>query len=391
MKILVIPSWYPPYGGEFFQAQVEGLLKLGQNVEVLSIERVSPKDIITWLKALFLLFFSNYQVRNENGVVVIVSEVPGIPFFDKLYAKLFASKGCRVFKKYSKKSKFIPDIIHVHSLIWAGLTAAKIKLKFNIPYVVTEHRGRFSNNDFVSRQQKNEMALLEVKIAANHASKILCVSSVLSPYLKSIAPEVKIEILPNLVNTNQFNVGTISPNKGTVFICVGSLIPLKGHACLIRAFHKITEVDDHLYIVGSGELLTELKALCEELTIGSQVTFVGHATPSQVADYLKRSDIFVLPSQYESFGVVFIEAMSVGLPVIGSKGTGAVDFVTEQNGRLVEPDNYEELAKAMLYIKKHRSEFDADAISLNVREQFQEKVIINRLIEHLSTVKAEVL
>lgn len=389
MKILVLPSWYPPYGGDFFQAQAEGLLEQQQDVQVLSIERVSPRNVFSWLKALICIFFANYKIRQDKRLSVIVSQIPGLPKFDRLYGFLFSYKSYKVFKKFSKKNNYTPDVIHAHSLIWAGFAAFKIKSKFNIPYVVTEHRGRFSNNQFVSSAEKKEMSLLEVALAAQHASKILCVSSVLIPFIKSIAPSSNIETLPNLVNTERFKVKTMSSKKGTVFICVASLIPLKNQEILIRAFHEIAQSDDSLYIVGDGVLKEKLKLLCKQLGLCKQVFFTGHASPEQVAIYLEKSDVFVLPSKYEAFGVVYIEAMSAGLPVIASKGTGAVDFIHSGNGRLVEPSNIKDLAEKMLFFKENKAKFNADSISLNVQKNYKTNVIIKRLIEHLTVARVD--
>ncbi|WP_404393188.1 glycosyltransferase [Pseudoalteromonas phenolica] len=387
MKILVLPSWYPPYGGGFFEAQAEGLLEQQQDVQVLSIERVSPRNFLSWVKALICIFFADYNIRQDKRLSVIVSQIPGIPRLDRLHAFLYAYKSYKVFKKFSKNNDYTPDVIHAHSLIWAGFAAFKIKSKFNIPYIVTEHRGRFSNNQFVSCAEKKEMSLLEVALAAQHASKILCVSSVLIPFIKSIAPSSNIETLPNLVNTESFKVKTVSPKKGTVFICVASLIPLKNHENLLRAFHEIVQSDDLLYIVGDGVLKEKLKLLCKQLDLCKQVYFAGHASPEQVAAYLEKSDVFVLPSKYEAFGVVYIEAMSVGLPVIASKGTGAVDFVDSENGRLVEPSNINELAETMLFFKENKTKFNVDLISLNVKENYKTNVIIKSLIEHLTLAR----
>ena len=131
MKILVLPSWYPPNGGRFFKLQSESLVKLGHTVDVLILEEKG----ITKKR--------NFKIENKKSILTneIRHNFYRIPKMNNLNIELFISKYKKLLNKYLANNK--PDIIHVHSSIWAGVVVSEIAREKNIPYVITEHRGLF--------------------------------------------------------------------------------------------------------------------------------------------------------------------------------------------------------------------------------------------------------
>jgi glycosyltransferase involved in cell wall biosynthesis len=279
--------------------------------------------------------------------------------------------------------------MHVHSLIWAGLGAAKIKASTGTPYLVTEHRGRFVNNQFVDTTEKLEMALPELRVALASAQKVLCVSSVLRPYLTNLCPNVDIGVLANMVDTPKAAIQKKASNQSTFnFICVGNIVPLKGHKTLVDAFAALLkqELAIKLTIVGDGWHRQEVEAHVRSLGIDNHVHFMGYVEHSEVTEHLLQADAFVLPSQYEAFGVVYIEAMSLGLPVIATHSGGAVDFVNPSNGLLVHPDDVKGLSEAMYQMMVNIERYDASYISHYVEKHFSKSVIAKRLSGELSAI-----
>jgi glycosyltransferase involved in cell wall biosynthesis len=133
-------------------------------------------------------------------------------------------------------------------------------------------------------------------------------------------------------------------------LSVGNLIPVKGHAVLLRAFARVLSnvADCRMQIIGSGPEAENLTRLTETLGIASRVSFLGRQSRDFVADAMKRCAIFALPSRYEGLGCVYLEAMASGKPVIACTGQGVSDIIEDgKNGILVSPDNERELANAM--------------------------------------------
>jgi glycosyltransferase involved in cell wall biosynthesis len=130
------------------------------------------------------------------------------------------------------------------------------------------------------------------------------------------------------------------PADRPIVLFVGRLIPLKGIIYLIRAFSAVREgfPDAMLVIVGEGEQRPDLEALAAGLGLGTSVIFAGGQPHEDVIRLMRGADLFVLPSLIESFGIVLLEAMSCGLPIVASNVMGIPSIVTDAvNGFLVPP------------------------------------------------------
>jgi glycosyltransferase involved in cell wall biosynthesis len=133
------------------------------------------------------------------------------------------------------------------------------------------------------------------------------------------------------------------------FLCVGRLIPIKGHVILLRAFRRVLDErpDAQLDIAGRGVLEHGLKDFARELGLLDSVRFLGHVTPIQSA--IEQSLAVVVPSLGEGFGMVALEAMERARPVIAAAIGGLEDLVRDgETGLLVPPGEAEPLAEAIL-------------------------------------------
>ena len=143
--ILIVPSWYPEkpgdINGSFFREQAIALHKAGYKVGVLRPEVRSIKDI----KAIFSKPYG-ITFENDSGINTYRFHTLNItPRMPSLSKKRWVRLGEKLFLEYVRKHG-VPDIIHVHSLISGGFLAEKIKNKYHIPYVVTEHSTSFARN-----------------------------------------------------------------------------------------------------------------------------------------------------------------------------------------------------------------------------------------------------
>ena len=125
--------------------------------------------------------------------------------------------------------------------------------------------------------------------------------------------------------------------------------------------------------------MNKLKKLSIMLNIDKQVKFLGRLSQKEVKIEMSKSHVFVLSSNYETFGVVLIEAMACGIPVITTKCGGPEDIVNQNNGVLVEKNNKEELSKAMINIKNNIQKYDKDFIINDIKDRFGEKAFISNV------------
>ncbi len=132
-----------------------------------------------------------------------------------------------------------------------------------------------------------------------------------------------------------------------VVLYVGRLLRIKGVGHLVRAFPQVVGSCPHalLVLVGDGEERDALQRLARELGVAGQVVFAGLQPHERVITFMRAADVLVLPSLLESFGIVLVEAMSCGLPVVASRVMG-VPYVVEDgvNGFLVTPGDETALA-----------------------------------------------
>jgi phosphatidylinositol alpha-1,6-mannosyltransferase len=126
--------------------------------------------------------------------------------------------------------------------------------------------------------------------------------------------------------------------------------PYKGHDRVIRTLPRLLEQHDTIYlIVGEGDDRPRLESLAVECGVAKNVQFTGSVPAEELPDYYRLADVFVMPSAYEGFGIVFLEAMATGLRVIAGSQDGSRDALCDGAlGTLVDPENGEELASAIL-------------------------------------------
>jgi len=370
LRVFVIPSWFPPDGGSFFLEQSIVLNEVAEEI-VLYIEPISIRKLFKnpfLIKKLFSI-----QEEMVDRLKIIRGYKLRIPklFLPNLYIEKFAY--LKLYK-YALKKYGKPDLIHVHSSIWGGWYAYWIKKIHNIPYIITEHRGRFVNNKYAKsfNQLPTTFDKYLNKIFSN-ATFILPVSDAMVNKINAYSSNRNIFSIPNLVNERLFYYEELQKNKTFTFISVAGLIPLKGIDILINAFKKLIDknIDAKLIIIGDGSEIKKLKKLTTKLRLNNKVNFLGKRDREEVAKYMKSSHVFVLPTKYEAFGVVFIEALSCGIPIISTKSSGGPDsIVNEKNGLLVEIGNVEELAKAMEHLYKNYSKYNNFEIAKEAKQKY---------------------
>jgi glycosyltransferase involved in cell wall biosynthesis len=168
--------------------------------------------------------------------------------------------------------------------------------------------------------------------------------AVSSPVAKTIpGPVVRI---PNTFRPiyNQSGVGDVSRN-GLLF--VGRLVSVKGADLAVEALHRLRKrgVDTTLTICGDGPERDVLESQVEQAGLAEAVTFKGWTDPDELATHYRHAELLLVPSRYEPFGIVALEAIASGCPVVAAE-TGGLPEAVGDCGILVDPDDPEGLANA---------------------------------------------
>lgn len=181
------------------------------------------------------------------------------------------------------------------------------------------------------------------------------------------------------------------PSDGGIVLGIGRLVPVKGFDLLVRAMPAIVRAEPatRLVLVGDGPERRSLETLAARLGIAEQVTFTGAS--SEVSTYLAAADLLVAPSRNEGQGRVLVEAMSLGLTVVGTRVGGIPSVLRDgECGVLVPPESPEELARAVVTLLRDgdlRRSYGAEAVRQS--ERFSLKVMESELLALYRRATAE--
>ncbi len=383
MHILIIPSWYPsteqPLAGIFFKEQALALRKAGHKVGVIypflqTYRSLSRKNFSTLFKI---------TEKNDFGTHLYKYNAFDWLILKRWSIQLSISAGIKLFRRYQQDNG-LPDIIHAHVIFPAGLTATKLKQEYNIPAVITEHSSAFGRG--LIKPWKNPL----IKRCLLNTDRIIVVSPFLGEAMKHFY-DTTYAWIPNLIDTNffspEYEKHPIEKNGSNrfIFLSIAQLTRNKGTHNLLQAFARAFKGKQvELRIGGDGEERSNLETQATNLDINAQVKFLGLLNRMQVRDEMKTCDASVLPSLYETFGIVAIEALSCGKPVIATRCGGPEYIINDKNGFLVPKDDEFSLAEAMKRMVKSCHNFSPRLIRNDCVLRFSEQTIVSQL-ENLYT------
>jgi phosphatidyl-myo-inositol dimannoside synthase len=226
------------------------------------------------------------------------------------------------------------------------------KRLFRVPYVVMTY-GMELLRVRRSRARSFWRAILE------NAELVVTIADIFSDFISEFAPRSKIRKIPlgcgNPTPAEASRLKTfrgVALHSGKILLSVGRLVPRKGIDTVLEALRRLDRSrSDFVYIIaGDGPDKPRLQALAAQAGVADRVVFAGRVGHEELAALYNRADLFLMPSRnvgddVEGFGIVFIEAGSYGIPVIGGLSGGVAEAVRDgKNGFLVDPLDPDELA-----------------------------------------------
>lgn len=325
MKIAMVGQFPPHVGG------------VGVHIHTLS------KELVKQGHEVYVITYPHKNIEDIDGIHVIGTKGLNIPGVRGLMFKKNAKKALENLLETEDI-----DIIHGHYLFPAGAAAVEVGNEKGIKTYVTAH-----GSDMFEVYKKQAVMRSTIKNVLKNADVVLAVSNALRHEI--IATGVsgisnKTRICWNSVDINRF-----SPNNENSFkeeyrltdkpivLFVGNLIKRKNVESLLES-KKISNSDYYLVIVGDGPLFKKLTKKVEEENI-RDVIFTG--SRNDVETIIPSCDVLVLPSFSESFGLVLIEALACGKPVIGSNVGGITEIINDDVGLLVNPNKISSVASAI--------------------------------------------
>jgi len=360
MKVLEISHLYPvPYDpllGIAMHKQIKALKNEGCEVLVVSPIPWAPFPI-KYMSNKWKLYS---KVSNHKIIEDIEIFYPGFLVFPKAY--FLASSGIRMYygiKKLVEKlwCIFPFDMIHAHMALPDGYAAMLLSRDYSKPLVVT-----FQATDLDITTNRNDKCLQSLQKIFFTADKVISPSPRLSRQFserfKIVPDTVGYGINPEGVFCGNSNLSAKYKNY-RILLSVSRLITTKGIDLNLYALKKIiAKYDNLLYlIIGDGSAHQELECLVNDLDLKGHVKFIGQQSHNRVMEYMSICEIFTMPSWQETFGLVYIEAMAHGKPVIGCQGQGVDGILTDgKTGLLVKPKDVDSLAKALDFLLRNPKE-----------------------------------
>lgn len=252
-----------------------------------------------------------------------------------------------------------PDVVHAHD--WLTAYAARaVKHAFDIPLIATLHATEFGRNRGLYTDLQRHISDIEWWLAFE-AWRVICCSEAMRSELRTIfqLPLDKIRVIPNGVDfperrEDAARIAAVrrrfAGDGEKLLFFVGRLVYEKGVDLILRALPRVLERHPQTVLVVSGRGPEEggLKRLAQELGVGERVRFTGYISDDDRNTLYQAADVAVFPSRYEPFGIVALEAMAFGLPVVAARVGGLAEVIdADRTGLLFEADNPWDLAERL--------------------------------------------
>lgn len=370
MQILFISSWYPtesnPFYGVFVKEHSHAIHSTGNNIIVIAL--VIHRGKCIWQKKIV-------DFVDEGGVRTILIEIN--TKFRNIVYHAFPLQYLLIKSIYKKllDERFEPDIIHSNVIFPSGIIGYFLSKYAKKKHIITEHWSRikyFSCQPILSYWGRK---------AYNQADKILPVSVFLQNVISksfNLASPRKFEVIGNVVDSTLFNYKAKHRENNLIRLCAiaswnTSKVPAKQPELLFKAISEIQKKNSCkvvLTMVGGGDKIETLKQLSCQL--GINTNFTGYLPKEKIAKILHNSDYLVHPTLVETFGIVVVESLLTGTPVICSNVGALPELINKENGFLCKntvEDWVQTLEKGMNTL------FDGKMVTNSVKGKFDKEII----------------
>lgn len=380
MHILFLPSWYPAspaeISGSFFREQALALNRAGCKVGVIAPAMASLRKPVAALRQ-----SRSISVEDDEGVPTYrKTAVNWTPRLWRANAARYARVGWRLYQAYSADHD-CPDLVHVHAGLLGGAAAVEIARRAGVPFVLSEHSSAYA------RGLVPAAGLRLAREIAEKAERRFAVSTPFARLLENrlSMPAQSWSVMPNAVGQGFLDAPLPGPRMGRFrFLHVSLLDDNKRAELIIKAFAQsfARAEEAELVIGGDGPTRPALEVLAASLSLAGRVRFAGRLSREQVRREMAEADTFVLSSRYETFGVVLIEALAMGLPVIATRCGGPEDIVDDETGLLVPVEDVAAMGAAMREVLANPGRYDRQRLRRLCSGRFGPDAMAMRWQEH---------
>lgn len=261
------------------------------------------------------------------------------------------------------------DLIHVHHPMMIGSMAKYLSNKYQVPMVFTYHTRYEQYLHYVKLSAIKGIIPKYIRHFTKACDVVIAPTPQMKRFLRLYGVDTEVRVLPTGIQEESFAPDNekadeirknIICNRKYLFCSVSRLAKEKNIDFLIRSMKIRKEIcggDFKLLLIGEGPYRHRLEELTKELGLEEEIVFAGKVPNAEIRDYCKASDMFLFASLSETQGIVLLEAMAAGTPVLALRATGTEDVVINGvNGYMTEPSLKEFSEKLMDILEKKEPE-----------------------------------
>ncbi len=375
MRIFILSPSYPdaeaPYLNIFVYEQARELANLGHEIVVLHVKRLPTRRIFSKADDRIKQYNDGFATR-----FCVDQKTFAETRFPLLNKNAFIKSAMRLYQ-YAEKEAGKPDVIYAHFSCWAGYAACVLSQRYHIPVVTLEHYSGFIAKEKISKTLR-DCAEYTIK----HSAYFLCVSEGLRrAILKNVNTKKDINVVPNMIS-REFKYVKPEQHEGFTFLAIGRLTPAKNYRTLLDAFMTAFKSSDPVFlrIGGGGPERRQLEKYVEQQKRTDQIKFLGALNRDDTVLEYGRCDCFALSSAWETYGMVYREALATGRPIITTDhgGFSGNDWKDEY-GYKVPVRDVKAFARAMRNMVTNIDKFDGKKISEECLKNCSPDIIANKI------------
>lgn len=276
----------------------------------------------------------------------------------------------KAFKKLLNKIGYF-DVIHLNKIYPFGIFTFFLKK----PYIISEHWTGYN----LLRNEKISLAQLWLsKLITIKAAYVCPVSNELMTGMQYLKLNGNYKVIPNVVDTELFF--PIEKKRKSTFTILHISNMIDDHKNVSGILKAVSKLDDNFKLIIIGQNSSKYRSLANKLSIEARIDFIEHLSHTNIPKYIQRADVYISFSNYETWGIVMIEAYACGIPIIATN-TGIINELQPLKAtKIINKNDEEALLEAIIAIKQ-QTFYNGDEMHSFVKNNFSPSIVAKQFSE----------